>query len=196
MKASKTYSEIACILLMLLSAGCAGQRPRVVLELFLVSPFDDRTLAYGLLIADISNDSSDPDTVARRLFAENCSAAILHSTSWRREGNGTLVLTYLAFSEDAGCRNIQPLRLSRSELLPPKTTDPEKPRPKEIRQQDVLAHGLRHITFLVRYSRDRRIAKTLSPGSLRFFQAMCAQLAGRYETASEFEDCSKIDGLR
>jgi hypothetical protein len=60
-----------------------------------------------------------------------------------------------------------------------------------IREQDVLAHGLRHITFLVRYSADRRIAEALSPASLALFQAMCGQLAGRYETAKEFADCGK-----
>jgi outer membrane receptor protein involved in Fe transport len=86
----------------------------------------------------------------------------------------------------------EPLRLAWSELLPPQSTDPQKPRPDEIREQDVLAHGIRHITFLVRYSADRRIAEVLSEQSLGFFQSMCSQLAGRFETAREFEDCAGI----
>jgi hypothetical protein len=190
MRVSKAYPKIACLWLTLLAAGCTKQQPKVTLELFLVSPSNDQTVAYGRRIADLSRDSSDPDTVARSLLAANCDAAILHSTSWRWEKNGTLVLTYLAFSESPGCRSVEPSRLSRNELLPPQATDPKKPRPAEIRQQDVLAHGLQHITFLVRYSQDRRIAEALSPQSLKFFQAMCGQLAGRYETAREFADCS------
>jgi len=42
----------------------------------------------------------------------------------------------------------------------------------------------------VRYSQDDRIRKALSPESLKFFRAMCGQLAGRFETAREFADCS------
>ncbi|HXK61512.1 MAG TPA: hypothetical protein PLP42_16620 [Acidobacteriota bacterium] len=179
-----------CLPLVLALAGCGRQQPKVVLELFLVSPSLDRTIAYGIKTADLSRDSSDPDTVARGLVPGDCSLAILHSTSWRWEKDGTLILTYLAFSEASNCKSSEPYRLAWSELLPPQSTDPTKPRPAVIRQQDVLAHGIRHITFLVRYSQDRRITEALSPESLGFFQSMCGQLAGRYETAREFADCA------
>jgi hypothetical protein len=86
--------------------------------------------------------------------------------------------------------------LAWSDLVPPQSTDPKKPRPAEIREQDVLAHGIRHVTFLVRYSADRRIAEVLSPQSLAFFQSMCAQLAGRYETAREFADCAGKENMK
>jgi hypothetical protein len=171
-------------------AGCGRQQPKVVLELFLASPSKDQTLAYGVRTADLSRDSSDPDTVAGGLMPNGCSLAILHSTSWRWEKDGTLILTYLAFSEDGKCTNAEPSRLPWNKLLPPQSTDPKKPRPDVIRREDVLAHGIRHITFLVRYSQDRRIAQALSPESLRFFQSMCGQLAGRFETAREFADCA------
>ena len=178
---------IFCLLLL---AGCSRQEPKVRLELFLASPSEAQTIAYGIKTADLSRDSSDPDTVARGLMPSGCSLAILHSTSWRWEKDGTLILTYLAFSEDSRCRGSEPSRLGWSELFPPQTTDPKKPRPAVIRQQDVLAHGIRHISFLVRYSQDRRIAEALSAQSLQFFQTMCGQLAGRYETAREFADCA------
>lgn len=184
---------IACLLLL---AGCSRQQPKVVLELFLASPSNDRTIAYGVKTADLSRDSSDPDTVVRSLVPRDCSLAILHSTSWRWEKDGTLILTYLAFSEDPKCRSAESLRLAWSELLPPQTTDPKRPRPAVIRQQDVLAHGIRHITFLIRYSQDRRIAQALSAQGLQFFQTMCGQLAGRYETAREFADCAGMPKSR
>jgi hypothetical protein len=178
--------------LWLLMTGCGSRQPKVSLELFMASPSDDRTLAYGIRTADLLQDSSDPDIVARSLMPPGCGPAILHSTSWRWEKNGTLILTYLAFSEESSCRDAEPSRLHWSELLPPQATDPKKPRPAEIRQQDVLAHGIRHIAFLVRRSPDPRLAAALSPASLKFFQTMCGQLAGRYETANEFEDCADI----
>jgi len=178
---------------LLFIAGCGNRQPKVALELFIVTPSADRTLAYGVRTADLSQDSSDPDTIAGSLMPLACNPAILHSTSWRWEKNGTLILTYLAFSEDSKCRDSEPSMLPWSELLPPQTTDPKKPRPSKIHQRDVLAHGIRHITFLVRRSPDPRIAAALSQESLRFFRAMCGQLAGRYETASEFEDCAGRD---
>ena len=183
----KNLIMITCLLL---AAGCSRHQPKVILELFVASPSNDRTIAYGVRTADLSRDSSDPDTVARSLMPRDCSPGIIHSTSWRWEKNGMLVLTYLAFSENSTCRSSEPSRLPWSELLPPQTTDPKKPRPAVIRQEDVLAHGIRHITFLVRYSQDRRIAEVLSPQSLEFFRSMCGQLAGRFETAREFADCA------
>lgn len=176
-------------LLLVLLAGCGKARPKVALELFLVSLADGETVRYGRRLADLSQDTGDPDTVARGLLAGICDPVILHSTSWRWEKGGMLVLTYLAFSEDSKCQSAEPFRLPWSQLAPPQSTDPHKPRPAEIRQEDVLAHGIRHITFLVRYSRDRRIAQALSPQALKFFESMCAQLAGRFETAREFANC-------
>ena len=185
----KNLILITCLLL---AAGCSRHQPKVILELFVASPSNDQTIAYGVRTSDLSRDSSDPDTVALSLMPGNCSAAILHSTSWRWEKNGTLILTYLAFSEDSKCGRAEPSRLAWSDLIPPQSTDPKKPRPAEIREQDVLAHGIRHLTFLVRYSSDERLLESLSPASLAFFRSMCAQLAGRYETAKEFEVCSGV----
>jgi len=193
---NRAYLVIVLAVLSLVATGCGSPQSKVTLEVFLVSPAADKTVAYGRLSADLSRDSADPDTVARSLVSPTCSPAILHSTSWRWEKNGTLVLTYLAFSEDPKCGRAEPSRLAWSELVPPQSTDPKKPRPAEIREQDVLTHGIRHITFLVRYSPDRRIAEVLSPQSLQFFQSMCAQLAGRFETAREFEDCAGRSNLK
>jgi hypothetical protein len=187
----------ACLLaLAALMNGCSEQDPKVTLELFTVNPGDGKQIAYGRSSADLSKTSADPDTVARGLIVSGCTPAILHSTSWRWEKNGTLVLTYLAFSEDSNCLASEPSRLSWDELVPPQSTDPQKPRPAEIREQDVLSHGIRHLTFLVRYSQDRRIADVLSPQSREFFLSMCGQLAGRFETAREFADCSEDKKLQ
>jgi hypothetical protein len=187
---------IHCLLPMALMTGCANQQPKVTMELFWASPGENHTVAFGVRTADLSRDDSDPDAVAQNLLPGDCSAAILHSTSWRWEKDGTLILTYLAFSEDLRCGKTEPFRLAWNELLPPQSTDPQKPRPEVIRREDVLAHGIRHITFLVRYSSDHRIRAALSPESLEFFQSACGQLAGRYETAREFADCAGLNKTR
>lgn len=190
----RSFVMLSCVVALALMNGCGRQEAKVKLELFMVNPSEGQTIAYGRRLADLSQNSTDPDTVARSLLVSGFKPAILHSTSWRWEKNGTLILTYLAFSEDSNCLAAEPSRLIWSELFPPSSTDPQKPRPAEIREQDVLSHGIRHLTFLVRYSRDRRIAEALSPKSREFFLRMCGQLAGRFETAGEFADCSKDKG--
>ena len=52
------------------------------------------------------------------------------------------------------------------------------------------------LTFLMRYSPDDRIRKAVSPEGLQFFQALCGQLAGRYDTAREFADCASAPGVK
>jgi hypothetical protein len=186
----RSFVKIVCILAFTLTSGCGRNEAKVNLELFIVNPAEGEAIVYGRRLADLSQNSTDPDTVARSLLVSGCKPAILHSTSWRWEKNGTLILTYLAFSEDSNCLAAEPSRLSWNDFYPPQSTDPQKPRPMVIREQDVLSHGIRHLTFLVRYSHDRRIAEVLSPKSRQFFLSMCGQLAGRFETAREFADCS------
>jgi hypothetical protein len=171
-------------------AGAQSAGAKDVLELFVVSPTADGGVSYGRRTAVLNKKSGDPDTVVHALLKNICKPALLHSTSWRWEKDGTLTLTYLAYSEDPRCASVETQKLAYAEILPPQTTDPLKPRPAEIREHDVLAHGLRHITFLMRYSSDDRIRQAVSENSLKFFQGLCGQLAGRFDTAREFSDCA------
>jgi hypothetical protein len=179
--------------------GCG--RPRttdskpasVSLELFVVSPaVDGETVRYVRRITSLANRTRDPDAVARQLAGEIATPAILHSTSWRWEKDGTIILTYLAYCENTEFHGVAPVQLPWARLAPPAATDPQHPRPAEIREEDVLAHGLRHLSFLVRYARDGRLAAALSPRSLTFFGAMCGQLAGRLDDARNFEECTAV----
>jgi len=179
--------------------GCKGSQPAapkpaaVSLEVFAVSPAPDgKVIRYVRRTADLSNGANDPDSIAHELVRGIAAPAILHSTSWRWEKNGTIVLTYLAYCEDGQFWVAEPARLPLGRLAPPPATDPQRPRPSEIREEDVLAHGLRHLSFLVRYARDGRLTAALSPQSLSFFAAMCGQLAGRLDAAREFEECAAV----
>jgi hypothetical protein len=133
---------------------CGCGRPRtpapkpasVSLEVFVVSPAaGGETIRYVRRMTVLSNRTRDPDTVARELAGGTEKPAILHSTSWRWEKAGTIVLTYLAYCENAEFRGVEPVQLAWDSLMPPLATDPQHPRPAEIREEDVLSHGLRHL---------------------------------------------------
>jgi len=165
----------------------------VSLEVFVVVPAaDSETIRYVRRITPLTNGNADPDAVARKLASGIAQPAILHSTSWRWEKDGTIVLTYLAYCEAAEFRRTDTVQLPWARLAPPAATDPLHPRPAEIRDADVISHGLRHLSFLIRYARDGRLAAALSPRSLSFFRAMCGQLAGRLDAARDFEECKAV----
>ena len=119
----------------------------------------------------------DPDRRARGLAADDPTAiALIHSTSWRWEPDGRVVLTYLAWMKDgrvgSGARPLPP-------LSPPGATDPLHPRPVEIRELDPLAHGLRHLAFLVQTSRDGTVAAALGPDAIVALRRFEPELAGK-----------------
>jgi hypothetical protein len=107
----QTSIKICCLLILLLLSGCAKKPAKVMLELFTASSPDGRDVTFGRQLADLSQNSTDPDTAAHSLIVAKCKPSILHSTSWRWEKNGTLILTYLAFSEDPKCLTAEPSRL-------------------------------------------------------------------------------------
>ena len=167
--------------------------PGVRLELFAVtSDSAVQSIRYVRSEAPVLRDSPDPDVVARGLLGSSATPAMIHSTSWRREKDGSVVLTYLAYCEPGQFHASQSVQLAWSDLASPPATDPLHPRPPQIRQVDVLRHGLRHLSFLVRYARDGRLEAALSPQSRAFFHAMCGQLAGRLESARQFEECVAV----
>jgi len=164
-------------------SGCRSGR--TVLELFVVSADSGSDgVLYIRRSADLGTARSDPDTVARGLLADRGAPSLLHSTSWRWEKDGTIILTYLAWCDAFRFDGLQPQRLPRERIPEIPATNPEKPRPPEIRELDVIAHGLRHLSFLVQHDRDGRLAAALSPRSLEFFNSLCGQLAGNFDQAA------------
>jgi hypothetical protein len=168
-------------LAVVVSACHKAPRVPVWLELFAVSLAPDGdSIRYTRRVVGLSQSPPvDPDTAAFELARPTGRYAMLHSTSWRWEPDGTIVLTYLAYFEVDNFSASTVARLSRKELGPTLETDPNRPRPKVIRETDVLAHGMRHLSFLVRNDQNGRLAAALSPRSLAFFRTIADQLAGR-----------------
>ena len=138
---------------------------RVVVEVFRVGIAAGRD--GGLVFSKGQGpleSGENPDRRAHRLAADDPGAvALLHSTSWRWEPDGRIVLTYLAWMKNGRVgQELRPLPA----LAPPGPTDPLHPRPVEIRELDPLAHGLRHLAFLLETSRDGAVAAALGPDAV------------------------------
>ncbi|HVO11720.1 MAG TPA: hypothetical protein VMX54_13340 [Vicinamibacteria bacterium] len=121
-------------------------------------------------------EGRDPDPLGRSLATRDSAAiAAIHSTSWRWEGDGRIVLTYVAWIKEG--------RLGADALpLPPLTasgpTDPLHPRPAQIRELDPLAHGLRHLAFLVQQDHDGALRRALGARALTMLHSFEPTVAG------------------
>ena len=177
---------VAGLLLLLGMAWAATEgRPdpatRVSVEVFVVGldGTSSDALAYARREGDLTGGLS-PDRRARDL-AGRCAGEIvlIHSTSWRWMPDGRIVLTYVAWAKDG---RLSPGSRVLPRLAPPGPTDPLRPRPAEIRELDPLAHGLRHIAFLLRTSRDGAVAAALGPRSAAALAKLEPDVAGELVT--------------
>jgi hypothetical protein len=119
----------------------------------------------------------NPDPRARQLVEEGAQQiALIHSTSWRWEPDGRIVLTYVAWIEEGSLGSAaRPL----PKLAAPGPVDPLHPRPAEIRELDPLAHGLRHLAFLLRTSLDGAMARALGPSAVAALEKLEPDVAGK-----------------
>jgi hypothetical protein len=121
----------------------------------------------------------NPDVGAKKLAANAANDIVLiHSTSWRWETDGRIVLTYLAWAKDG---TIGHEAESLPQLAPPGPTDPLNPRPPEIRRLDPLAHGLRHLAFLLSQSTGAAVATALGTHATAVLKTFSPEIAGKLE---------------
>ncbi len=168
-------------LLLAVSPAFAPETPpipvtRVAVEVFGVGLSGNGDgLAFTRREGPLEN-GKNPDPRARQLAEESGQQiALIHSTSWRWEPDGRIVLTYVAWVKDGTLgRAARPL----PKLTAPGPVDPLRPRPAEIRELDPLAHGLRHLAFLLRTSRDGAMARALGPPAVAALQKLEPEVAG------------------
>jgi hypothetical protein len=161
----------------------------IKVELFEVSLSRERGFAYVLWTRDLRSPCPDPDCAVRQLIdeersvagiAEAAPPAILHSTSWRWDESGTIVLTYLALYERLPAYGYDTKEMVALPVAP--ATNPHKPRPARIREEDVLAHGLRHLAFLIQQDRGAPLRNALPEDARAFLDSLEPAQAGRIGT--------------
>lgn len=148
---------------------------RVEVEVFTVGLATKEETARFLRARGSLTGGMNPDVRAKALAAEAAPELLLiHSTSWRWEEDGRIVLTYLAWARDGG---LSARAAPMPPLAPVAPTDPLHPRPKELRELDPLAHGLRHLAFLARQA-DGTVAAALGPRATAVLLRLDPTVAG------------------
>ncbi len=113
----------------------------VDIEVVVLRALPDGGLAYRWLRGSAPLASS-PDECARALTGY--AHGVCHSTSWRLEAPGALVLTYAALPDSCLDEPAEPLRTA----LVVSSGEPLQPAPAEMAGSHVAAHAVRHLADL------------------------------------------------
>jgi hypothetical protein len=149
---------------------------KLVLELFLLK-IDGDDVLFERHERGIADDCEDPNETAEALLKKcargDLEGAFVHSSSWRYAAEpGCVLLTFFSYSDkfelgaDAG-------RLALADL------DAEQGKSNGgACEQDVAAHAVRHLAFLLETGEVDTSNGTLRPESLRALRGVQAELAG------------------
>ena len=147
-----------------------------------------KSVRYRRKEVSLSRKGSDPDQLIwshirqeHRNHTQDASHEhefIIHSTSWRYEQPGKILLTYVAYSDKLEFEkgNAKNLRLKHLQTI---TRNARKPRSRAEREKKVVSHAMRHIAFLVQTDDQIDFESAMTPETRQIFERLWITLAGR-----------------
>jgi hypothetical protein len=155
---------------------------RVVVEVYLLRCRADGMLAYRCAQGRL-RASESPDSAAARIgqttAADPGLAVVVHSTSWRHQGDGTIVLTYVVAPDPApelAATPIVSFEIARG-------TDPRRPSPPRVRREQVAVHAARHLALIADTDPQVRRVLAVCPPLRRALSALPQVPAGQLPAA-------------
>jgi len=160
---------------------------KVNLEIFLVTLAGDTSVRYAVNRHDITRKPRNPDDLVQNFTFDTKAGSVLvsrkncyvHSTSWRYEQDGSIVLTYLVYSDRMEFLDGAGTILKLEDVAVTVSEDPTRPRPAILREEQIVLHGIRHLSYLAKTD-NRNLHDVITPESLRRFKAMDSLLAGKF----------------
>jgi len=142
----------------------------LILELFIVRLLPDR-VRYWRSETVLADANVAPDLIVRDIVEGRAPGSpiraeryLSHSTSWRYDSSGAVVLTYLVTIEDGDVGDLDDsywLELLATDLSLASSGDPRQPQPQHLTERHVLSHAIRHLAFLWRYGNDESIRQVI-----------------------------------
>jgi hypothetical protein len=159
----------------------------VGLEVFLVNLAGENAVRYIVLRQDITRNGRNPDDLVLNLIFDTEAVPVgisrkhcyIHSTSWRYERDGSIMLTYLIYSDRMEFQDNVGSVLKLEDVSATVSEDATRPRPAVLMEKQIVVHGIRHLSYLAK-TNNRNLLDVISPDSLRRFQAMESLLAGKF----------------
>lgn len=155
-----------------------------ILEIFYLRLAGER-IRYERKEVNLSRKGSDPDKLIWSLIRQAIRDLpadehefVVHSTSWRYERPGKILLTYIAYSDELIFEKGKTRSLSIHNL-PRVTKASKKPDSRDELEKKVVAHAIRHIAFLVKTDDQIDFKSAMKPKTMATFERLWGTLAGR-----------------
>jgi hypothetical protein len=136
-------------------------------------------LAYRR-VAGLLTDGETPDLAVARLVGVRDGDTLVHSTSWRPMPDGTIVLTYAVAPDPLPAEPATPLE----DLAIATGDSPDRPTPPSVTNDQVAAHAIRHLSFLLDTDPAARAALERDPTFAALLADLRPTLAGRLAIAT------------
>jgi hypothetical protein len=157
---------------------------KTILEIFYLRIVGER-VRYQRKEVNLSRKGSDPDKLIwsrirqepRDIAAEE-HEFIVHSTSWRYERPGKVILTYVAYSDELTFEKGKAQSMSLKDLRAV-TKQTSKPPSRAELEKKVVSHALRHIAFLIKTDDQINFKSAMIPETMETFEKIWVSLAGR-----------------
>jgi hypothetical protein len=157
---------------------------KTLLEVFYLRIMDS-AVCYQRKRVDLTKKNGDPDLLIRSLIEHKFQTEagevqeefLVHSTSWRY-ASGKVTLTYVAYSDELEFGRGKVKRLSLKELRKINVSQGQ-PRSSEGLERQVVAHAMRHISFLIKTDYQGQFKDAFTPRTKKVFKSLWVSLAGR-----------------
>jgi hypothetical protein len=157
---------------------------KTLLEIYYLQ-ITGKQVRYQRKQVNLSRKGSDPDKLIWSHIRESQRDKpaeehefIAHSTSWRYERPGKILLTYIAYSDELNFEKGKAKSLSLKSLRTV-TRKSKKPRSQAELEKKVVSHAMRHIAFLVKTDDQIDFKSAMTPETIETFEKLWVSLAGR-----------------
>lgn len=159
---------------------------KTILEVFYLR-IVDRRVRYQRKEVNLSRRGSDPDKLIWSLIrqehgepqtTEHEHEFLIHSTSWRYERPGKIILTYAAYSDALEFEKGTWKSIAIKDLRTI-TKQTRKPRTQTALEKKVVSHAMRHIAFLIETDKQIDFESAMDPKTMKTLKQLWVSLAGR-----------------
>ena len=159
---------------------------QTMLEIFYVRIMG-KQVRFQRKMGNLSKRGSDPNKVIEKLLQEKRQTEsgeveqrefIVHSTSWRYEPKGKVVLTYVAYSDELDYTRgkTKQIPVSKMRII---TKKKQEPRSQTELEKQVVSHAMRHIAFLIQTNALKDVENALTLKTKKVFERLWVSLAGK-----------------
>jgi hypothetical protein len=161
---------------------------KTILEIYYLR-IAGKSVRYQRREVNLSRKGSDPDKLIQSLIQQKRQDEagevtekefVVHSTSWRYEQPGKVLLTYIAYSDELefakGKAKTRSVPLKQLRTLTKKS---RKPRSQAELEKKVVSHAMRHIAFLIRTDDQIDFDSAMTPKTMKTFEKLWVSLAGK-----------------